>query len=484
MEEVDFDFQSSPHNHKSIHFRWMRKTHDPIALQLWILLLLLILGSVNTFLLKNVLLRTTRSLAIAANPDSFRSTFDNNIAFYCFDEAIIHVRGGSGGHGSNSFKFGKGRQHLGPHGGAGGAGGNILIKVDSSLNTLRKFRHHKSFRAEDGADGGGEFANGLNAKSFVITVPRGTIVKDNSTNEILGTLQYSHDSLLVSKGGLAGKGNASLRAKGEKMGCTPPEGGVRRWLKLELQLLADIGLIGVPNAGKSTLLKALTNARPKIANYAFTTLVPNLGMCYLHSGSDHTDSNDGKSDMAMMLADIPGLIEGASLGTGLGIAFLKHVEKCAILIHIVNGDSPNPVQEYLTINAELIAYSEILANKPQIVVLNKLDLPEVQAKEKELITSLKAVMPHERLLVISANSGLGVEELKWKTWYFLQKVKNSVAVAAPSIPTNEGDDDNKVRYAFILFVCVCVCLCEIFANIWLSGFPFTYTMECRRVNLQ
>jgi GTP-binding protein len=361
-------------------------------------------------------------LQIDANPDSYRDTFDKNVALYCFDEAVIYVRGGSGGHGSNSFKFGKGRQHLGPVGGSGGDGGRIILRVDPNVNSLRKFKFLKSFRAENGLDGDCEYANGMNARDLIVTVPPGTIVKDNATDTTLAVLNHSRESFVVAKGGRGGKGNAAWRGKGEKMVCLPPSGGERKWIKLELQLIADVGLIGVPNAGKSTLLNTLTNARPKIANYAFTTLVPNLGVCYL-SHSKEPDNTAEEQPEAMMLADIPGLIEGAHLGAGLGISFLKHVERCEVLVHIVNGDSADPIQDYLTINAELISYSNILAQKPQIVVLNKIDLPHVAEKQAALLTALRAVIPHQRILAISAQDAVGLEGLKWKTWRFVQKIK-------------------------------------------------------------
>jgi GTP-binding protein len=329
-----------------------------------------------------------------------------------FDEAVVYVRGGSGGHGSNAAKFGKARQHMAPYGGSGGNGGSVYLVADSSLNTLRGFSKFRSFRAENGLNGDKEYKNGVFGKDTEVQVPMGAIVYDNSTNAKLAEITADSPRALIAKGGRGGKGNAAINKKGEKPGCTPPEPGEKKWLRLELKLLADIGLIGFPNAGKSTLLKAMTNANPKIADYAFTTLVPNLGVCEI-------DEDPSKT---LVVADIPGLIEGAHMGIGLGKEFLKHIEKCKILIHVINGCSENPVEDYLTVNKELIFASSLLAKKPQIVVLNKIDLVEVQEKEQQLSESLQKVLPHQRFLVISAKERRRIDDLKVKTWNFYQKV--------------------------------------------------------------
>lgn len=337
-----------------------------------------------------------------------------------FDEAVIYVRGGSGGPGSSAVKFAKARQHAAPYGGSGGNGGSVYLKIDFSLNTLRKFQKQKSFHAENGSPGDKEYRNGQYGKDLYIPIPVGTTVYDNTTQEKLAELTLDNPLVLIAKGGQGGYGNASgMKRSDGKPGCIPPESGEKKWLKLELQLLANIGLIGFPNAGKSTLLKALTNANPKIADYAFTTLIPNLGVSFLDEEKDPS--------MSMIIADIPGLIEGAHQGIGLGKDFLKHVEKCEILIHVINGNSSTPIEDYLTVNRELIFYSKILVNKPQIVVVNKIDLPHVKAKQEEILQEFRRILPHSRLLAISAKESLEIVDLKWKTWNFLMKVKAPVS---------------------------------------------------------
>jgi GTP-binding protein len=358
-------------------------------------------------------------------------------AFLWFDEAIIYVRGGSGGSGSNAYKFGKGRQHTAPIGGSGGDGGSVKLVADSSINTLLGFRGQSSFKATNGEDGDLEYANGLSGSDFMVTVPTGTIIRDNSTGTTIGELHENGQILEVAIGGKGGKGNSVLRTKGEKIVCTSPTGGDRRWLRLELKLVADVGLVGVPNAGKSSLLDAITNAKPKIASYPFTTIIPNLGVCQVSS------SNDGKAE-AMVIADIPGLIEGAHEGTGLGKRFLRHVERCSMILHIVNGDSEDPVQDYLTINEELRLFSTTLAMKPQVVVLNKVDLPHVEAKQEDIMRRLRAVMPHSRLLAISAAGRVGVDALVERTYKFLSKVKADELAMSPPILDSTGEESRLI----------------------------------------
>lgn len=266
-----------------------------------------------------------------------------------------------------------------------------------------------------------DFANGLAGDDYIVKLPLGTVIRDNSTGEVVGELRSELDRVVVALGGLGGRGNAAMRTKGTKIVCTPPQAGEKRILKLELKLIADIGLVGVPNAGKSTLLDAITNAKPKIASYQFTTIVPNLGVCEVGGGSKFGGNS-------MIISDIPGLLEGAHLGVGLGRGFLRHVERCKIIIHIINGDSIDPVGDYVAINRELNLFSPELAIKPQIVVLNKIDLPHVQEKQQELLEKLKDVMPHKRLLPISAAGRIGLDELVEKSYNFLQKVKQDEEV--------------------------------------------------------
>jgi len=364
-----------------------------------------------------------RNVLIMANPvnadgNQIRGDITEDEAFLWFDEALIHVRAGSGGAGSSAVKFGKNRQHIGPSGGSGGNGGNIYFTVDPSFNTLMGFRGSSSFKAENGQSGDCEFRNGLNGKDFYVSVPKGTLLRDNSTNEIIGELTHEKQKLLVAKGGLGGRGNAALQSKIEKMKPSSAEGGQRRWLKLELKLVADVGLVGVPNAGKSTLLDATTNARPKVAPYPFTTIVPNLGVCEVDGPG--SAENGGAT---MVIADIPGLLEGAHKGVGLGRGFLRHVERCKMIIHIVDGSSADPIGDFNAINRELQLFSPTLAIKPQVVVLNKIDLPEVSSKQNELLEGLQASMSHTRLLAISAAGRIGVSDLVQRTYRFLTKIK-------------------------------------------------------------
>jgi GTP-binding protein len=341
-------------------------------------------------------------------------------AFQWFDEAMIHVRAGSGGPGSSAVKFGKARQHIGVTGGSGGTGGSVIFTVDPSTNTLMGFRGKTGFRAENGQPGDLEYANGLNGKHFQLAVPRGTTVIDNSTNEVIGELTRAGQELVVAHGGIGGRGNAAMKTKGERSTATPPQGGERKWLKLELKLVADVGLVGVPNAGKSTLLDAVTNARPKIASYPFTTIVPNLGVCRIDGGR-----REGGEEM--VIADIPGLLEGAHQGVGLGRGFLRHIERCKMIIHIVNGDSQDPVGDFKAINRELQLFSPGLATKPQVVVLNKIDVPEVAENQERLMAELRACMGHSRLLAISAAGRMGVGDLMERTGNFLNKIKEDEA---------------------------------------------------------
>lgn len=385
----------------------------------------------------------------------------------CFDEAFIFVKGGSGGQGANTFKFGKGRQHHSPSGGSGGDGGSVILRADQNMNTLRAFRHRRSFAASTGIAGDVDYANGAKGEDLFVHVPVGTLIFDNDTNTHLGTISDVYTSLVVAKGGQGGKGNAHglkiANSQGNKALSSPPQGGVKRNLRLELQLLADIGLVGLPNAGKSTLLEAVTNARPKIADYAFTTLVPNLGVCYVNN-DDHSSStsstsqySNGTPESSMILADIPGLIEDAHEGKGLGKKFLKHIERCAVILHIVSAVSSSIVSEldgsfeknveaviadYLTVNQELLRYSPRLAEKAQIVVLNKIDRlassssfctmeeknKEMQEKVNLLILSLQKVVAHSRIMAVSALEGrdeASMQELIRRTWSFLNKVKST-----------------------------------------------------------
>ncbi|CAM9626449.1 unnamed protein product, partial [Ectocarpus fasciculatus] len=354
-----------------------------------------------------------RSRLEMANPEGTQQLRDRDLEFMFYDEAQVYVRGGSGGEGAASFKVMAKKQRGQPNGGSGGKGGDVTLVCESSLNTLVNLRGKMSFVAEKGTAGQQRLTNGKDGGSIEIPVPPGTVVKDRDNGGVvLGELREGGERLVVAKGGYGGRGNAATKiTRGQAPKASPPGAGERRWLSLELRLVADVGLVGVPSAGKSTLLAASTNAKPKIADYPFTTLVPNLGVC--------DPEALGFKGKGMVLADIPGLLEGAHKGVGLGRAFLRHVERCRAIIHIVSGASPDPVGDFRAINQELALFSEALA----VVVLNKIDLPEVEDRREELETALKEHMGHTRLMPISSGEGTHVKELMRRTRRFLDGVE-------------------------------------------------------------
>lgn len=290
------------------------------------------------------------------------------------DQVTIHVRSGKGGDGMVHFRREKYVPRGGPDGGDGGRGGDVVFEVKPTLNTLSAFRPNQKFRAEDGVNGGPAQRTGRNGQELTIFVPPGTVLFDADTGQLIGDLTKPGEKLTVLKGGRGGRGNQHFATSRNQAPRTAEKGepGEEKWIRLELRLIADIGLIGVPNAGKSTLLSVLTNARPKIAPYPFTTLEPNLGVANI---DDVT---------TVVLADIPGLIEGAAQGAGLGHDFLRHIQRTRVLLHLLDGLSEDPVADYSQINSELSLFDENLAKKPQVVVLNKIDQPEVRDRLPEL----------------------------------------------------------------------------------------------------
>ncbi len=295
------------------------------------------------------------------------------------DQIEIYVRAGKGGDGLVHFRREKYIPRGGPDGGDGGKGGDVIFEVKATLNTLSAFRPNQKFIAENGINGGPQQMTGRNGKDLIIPVPPGTMIFDAESGELLGDLTQPGQRLTVCKGGRGGRGNQHFATASNQAPRTAERGepGEERRLRLELKLIADIGLIGVPNAGKSTLLAALTNARPKIAPYPFTTLEPNLGVAHI---DDET---------TLVLADIPGLIEGAHSGAGLGHDFLRHIQRTRVLIHLLDGLSPDPLADFSQINSELALFDPHLARKPQIVALNKIDQPEVQERFPALQKEMK-----------------------------------------------------------------------------------------------
>ncbi len=290
------------------------------------------------------------------------------------DQVEIQVRSGKGGDGMVHFRREKFVPRGGPDGGDGGKGGDVIFEVKSTLNTLSAFRQNQKFAAENGVNGGSAQMTGRYGKDLVIYVPPGTAIYDLSaggeTPPLLGDLTKPGQQLTICKGGRGGRGNQHFATSRNQAPRTAERGEPfeEKRLKLELKLIADIGLIGVPNAGKSTLLSALTNARPKIAAYPFTTLEPNLGVANIDE------------ETTVVLADIPGLIEGAHEGAGLGHDFLRHIQRTRVLIHLLDGLSEDPVADYSQINSELSLFDPNLGKKPQLVALNKLDQPEVRER--------------------------------------------------------------------------------------------------------
>ena len=286
------------------------------------------------------------------------------------DKAKIKIESGRGGNGTVAWRREKYVDKGGPAGGDGGNGGDVYFVGDEDLSTLLDFKYKSIFKAENGDNGRIKNQIGKCGKDLYIKIPVGTVIKDAKTGKIIGDITHHEQTLLVAKGGRGGRGNARFATaqKRAPQFCEPGESGITRELDLELKLIADVGLIGMPNAGKSTLISAISAAKPKIADYPFTTLVPNLGVVKKRTGD------------SFVVADIPGLIEGASEGIGLGHEFLKHVERCRFLLHLVDLTSEDPMDNYFKINEELKKYSESLYNEYQIVVLNKVDAVDEEIK--------------------------------------------------------------------------------------------------------
>ncbi|MEN8242611.1 MAG: GTPase ObgE [Chloroflexota bacterium] len=318
------------------------------------------------------------------------------------DQVEITVESGKGGDGSVHFRKEKYVSRGGPDGGDGGRGGDVILVVNRHHNTLFAFRSKKIFVADKGGNGARSNRTGKSADDLEIDVPAGTVVYDEQTGGVIGDLVEVGQRLVVCRGGRGGRGNArfaTARNQAPRIG-ERGEPGEERVLRLELKLIADLGIVGAPNAGKSTFLSVVTNAKPKIANYPFTTLQPNLGVASLDE------------ENSLVLADIPGLIEGAHMGVGLGHDFLRHVQRTRVLIHLLDGLSDDPVADFAQINSELALFDDALGEKSQVVALNKADLPYVQERWPEVEAALKkhGVKP----MLISAVSGENVRKLLYK----------------------------------------------------------------------
>jgi len=350
------------------------------------------------------------------------------------DEAIIHVRAGKGGNGIVSFRREKYIPKGGPDGGDGGDGGSVFVVGSESLNTLSDFRHKRRFEAGNGRPGQGRNKTGHKGEDIVIEVPLGTTITTAETGELIADVRVPGEKILIAQGGFHGLGNTRFKSSTNRAPrqCTPGTPGEEFDLKLELKVIADVGLLGMPNAGKSTFIRSVSAARPKVADYPFTTLHPNLGVVSV----DRSRS--------FVIADIPGLIEGASEGVGLGIRFLKHLQRTRLLLHIIDvapADDHDPVEDARKILAELRRYDEALYRKPRWLVLNKIDLlPEAEraARCDAIVEGLQWSGPVYR---ISAISKSGVEPLCQDIMAHLEAHPTEAGSLEALAPEAEDDDE-------------------------------------------
>ncbi|MFQ5575587.1 MAG: GTPase ObgE [Anaerolineae bacterium] len=346
-----------------------------------------------------------------------------------FDQAKIYVQGGKGGNGASAFRREKFTPRGGPSGGHGGRGGHVVLSVDPQYNTLVHFKKRSHFKAPPGEGGRGKNQRGANGPDLLVPVPAGTVVKDAETGSLLADLVEPEQSLIAARGGAGGRGNTAFKSSTRQAPRIAERGlpGQERWVVLELKLIADVGIIGVPNAGKSTLLASVTAARPKIAGYPFTTLQPNLGMVLV----------DGRD---FVLADIPGLVEGAHQGVGLGHQFLRHVERTRLLIHLLDGASADPLADFEQINRELDRFNPALSQKPQIIVLNKQDLPVAHGSWPAVQARANAL--ESPAMFVSAATGAGVRDLMRLVAEILPTIPKTPPVA-PEMPVFTLDDDDR-----------------------------------------
>ncbi|OUS77883.1 GTPase ObgE [Paenibacillus sp. MY03] len=339
------------------------------------------------------------------------------------DKAKIFVKGGNGGDGIVSFRREKYVENGGPAGGDGGNGGDLIFRVDEGLRTLMDFRYQKHFKAERGERGKVKSMHGASADDTIVRIPPGTVIIDDDTNEIIADLTRHGQQVVVAKGGRGGRGNTRFATPTNPAPYISENGeeGQERWVVLELKVMADVGLVGFPSVGKSTLLSVVSGAKPKIGAYHFTTITPNLGV---------VDVGDGRS---FVMADLPGLIEGAHEGVGLGHEFLRHVERTRVIIHVIDmaaSEGRDPFDDWQKINAELTHYNEKLADRPQIIAANKMDMPEAEAQLalfKEQLDEVKGDKDYV-VMPISSLTKEGIQELLYKAADVLDTVEASIEV--------------------------------------------------------
>jgi GTP-binding protein len=350
------------------------------------------------------------------------------------DRAKIYIRSGKGGDGHVSFRRELYVPDGGPDGGDGGKGGDVIFEVDPGLNTLTDYRHITKYKAGDGEEGGKRNCHGANGKDIILKVPAGTVIKDFETGKVILDMSNKTEPVVLLKGGRGGKGNRQYVTSVMQAPkyAQPGQAARELWVTLELKMIADVGLVGFPNVGKSTFLSRVTNAKPKIANYHFTTLNPNLGVV------DLGDKN------GFVIADIPGIIEGASEGVGLGIEFLRHIERTKVLIHIVDAASTegrDPIVDIEAINKELASYNEELANRPMVIAANKCDALYGDDYET-VISMLKDEYEPKgiRVFPISAVSGKGIKELLWYVNELVKQAPDDIIEFAPEMDVTFRDD--------------------------------------------
>lgn len=343
------------------------------------------------------------------------------------DEVEIKVEAGNGGDGCTAFRREKYVEMGGPFGGNGGHGGDIIFKVDQGLHTLLDLRYQKILKAKKGENGRGKNQNGKGAEPLIVKVPQGTVVTDLETGLILADLSKKDQEEVIAKGGRGGRGNTAFKTQTNTAPDYSENGeeGEKKTLKVEVKLLADVGLVGLPSVGKSTIISVISKSKPKIAAYHFTTLSPNLGV---------TKASDGRS---FVVADLPGLIEGASRGEGLGDKFLRHIERTKVIAHVIDmsgSEMRNPYEDYLLINKELEEFNPKLLSKPQVIIANKMDLPNA----KENLEEFKQKVGDIKIFEISAATNTG-----------LQNVVDYLADQLDSIPNNPLYDDSQIESHFL-----------------------------------